>query len=73
MAEILKTQQQHYVPRDGERILRRVIEHGDQGFEERARNVQWTYKVAKNDFERLGGLEVTISEFHLKMCLFEVI
>ena len=53
-------------------VLHRTVMHGDQLTKERARNVQWTYKNGENEEERLEGLEPTFSEFHLKMCLFEV-
>ena len=47
--------------------------HGDQLTEEHARNVKWTYHFGDTSFERLEGTEPTFSEFHLKMCLYEVI
>lgn len=72
MADILKSFQNQYVPiKDGE-VLHKTVLHGDQLTEERARNVQWTYKNGETSEERLEGLEPTFSEFHLKMCLFEV-
>ena len=72
MADILKSFHDQYVPiKDGE-VLYKTVMHGDQLTEERARNVQWTYKNGETSAERLEGLEPTFSEFHLKMCLFEV-
>lgn len=72
MADLLKKFQEEHVPmKDGE-ILHKTVVHGDQLTEERARNVQWTYKLGETDADRLGGLELTFSEFHLKMCMFEV-
>ena len=63
MADIVKDFQEKYVAKDGQDILHPTIMHGDQLTEERARNVQWTYHFG----------EPTFSEFHLKMCLYEVI
>lgn len=72
MADILKSFHDQYVPiKDGE-VLYKTVMHGDQLTEERARNVQWTYKNGETSAERLEGLEPTFSEFHLKMCFFEV-
>lgn len=72
MADLLKKFQGEHVPmKDGE-ILHKTVVHGDQLTEERARNVQWTYKLGETDADRLEGLELTFSEFHLKMCMFEV-
>ena len=72
MAELLKKFQEEYVPLDGEQVLSKTIVHGDQLTEERARNVQWTYKLGETEVDRLEGLECTFSEFHLKMCMYEV-
>ena len=72
MADILKSLHEQYVPvKDGE-VMHTTVLHGDQLTEERARNVQWTYKNGETEEERLQGLEPTFSEFHLKMCLLEV-
>ena len=72
MADILKSFQEHHVPVQNGEVLRKTVLHGDQLTEERARNVQWTFKNGETQEERLEGLEPTFSEFHLKMCLFEV-
>lgn len=72
MAELLKKFQEEYVPLDGNQVLCKTIVHGDQLTEERARNVQWTYKLGETEVDRLDGLECTFSEFHLKMCMYEV-
>ena len=73
MADIVKGFQEKYVAKDGQVILHPTIMNGDQLTEERARNVQWTYHFGDTSFERLEGIELTFSEFHLKMCLYEVI
>ncbi len=72
MADILKTLQNKYTAKNDDEILHPTILHGDQLTEERARNVQWTYRLSDSAVERLEGLKPTFSEFHLKMCLFEV-
>ena len=72
MADILKTLQNKYVAKTDAEILHPTIVHGDQLTEERARNVQWTYRLSDTAVQRLEGIEPTFSEFHLKMCLFEV-
>ena len=75
MGDIVKDFQEKYVAKDGQVILHPTIMNGDQLTEERARNVlnQWTYHFGDTSFERLEGIEPTFSEFHLKMCLYEVI
>lgn len=71
-ADILKSFHEKHVPvKDGE-VLHKTVLHGDQLTEERARNVQWTFKNGMTQQKRLEGLEPTFSEFHLKMCLLEV-
>ena len=72
MADMLKQMQEDYVPRYEEKILKPIIMHGDQLTEERARHVQWTFRLGENEFKQLKGLEVTFPEFHMIMCLFEV-
>lgn len=65
-ADILKSFHEKHVPvKDGE-VLHKTVLHGDQLTEERARNVQWTFKNGMTQQERLEGLEPTFSEFHLK-------
>ena len=72
MADMLKQMQEDYVPRYEEKILKPIIMQGDQLTEEQARHVQWTFRLRENEFKQLKGLEVTFSEFHMIMCLFEV-
>lgn len=40
--------------------------------EERARNVQWTFKDGDNAFDRLEGLDTSHADWHAKVNLFEV-
>jgi len=72
MADLLKKFQKEHVPMKNGQVLHKMVVHGDQLTEERARNVQWTYKLEDSEADRLEGLECTFSEFHLKMCLYEV-
>ena len=71
MADLLKKFQEDHVPMKDGNILKKVVVHGDQLTEERARNVQWIYKIGETEAERLARLECTFSEFHLKMCMYE--
>ena len=72
MADILQHLQETYVPCDENKVLKPVILHGDQLTEERARHVQWTFRLGANPCEQLKGLEPTFAEFHMIMCLFDV-
>ena len=72
MADLLKKFQEEHVPLKDGGVLHKTVVHGDQLTEERARNVQWTYKLGETEADRLEGLECTFSEFHLKMCMYEV-
>ena len=38
-------------------ILQTVPVHGDQLFEERARNVAWTYRGGLDTYERFEGID----------------
>lgn len=60
MAELLKKFQQEHVPMEGGEVLYKTIVHGDQLTEERARNVQWTYKLGQTEADRLQGAWVHI-------------
>ena len=72
MAELLKRFQEEHVPKVDDQVLHKTIVHGDQLTEERARNVQWTYKLGETEADRLEGLEYTFSEFRFKMRMYEV-
>ncbi|KXJ11341.1 hypothetical protein AC249_AIPGENE23188 [Exaiptasia diaphana] len=45
--------------------------HGDQLFEERSRNVQWTFRDGQTDVERLVGLEPEFADWHAKFTLYK--
>ena len=77
MAEILKTNQERYVPcsSSGEgkkNILTQIPFHGDQLFEERARNVQMTFQDGTTCYERLKGLSTEAADWHAKVNLYSV-
>jgi hypothetical protein len=54
-------------------ILSTVGFHGDQLFEERARNVKWTFRVGDDQYDRLEGLETEFADWHAKVTLYKVI
>lgn len=77
MAEILKTNQEKYVPcsssgKGKKNILTKIPFHGDQLFEERARNVQMTFQDGINPYERLEGLSTEAADWHAKVNLYSV-
>ena len=72
MAELLRKFPEEHLPMKEDHVLHKTIVHGDQLTEERERNVQWTFKLGETEADRLEGLECTFSEFHLKMCMYEV-
>ena len=76
MAQLLISNQDKYVPTlktDNETvILKSVPFHGDQLFEERARNTQWVYQDGDNAYDRLEGLETVFADWHAKLNLYMV-
>lgn len=76
MAQLLISNQDKYVPTlktDNETvILKSVPFHGDQLFEERARNTQWVYQDGDNAYDRLEGLETEFADWHAKLNLYMV-
>ena len=46
--------------------------HGGQLFEERGRNVHWTYRVGDNQFEKLEGISTEFADWHAKVTLYKV-
>ena len=61
MAQLMISNQEKCVPtlKTGTEtfILKSVPFHGDQLFEERARNIQWTYEDGDNAYDRIEGLQ----------------
>lgn len=69
--------QERYVPaistgQGKKEIISQVPMHGDQLFEERARNIQWTFRVGNDAFERLEGLTTEFADWHAKVTLYKV-
>ena len=54
------------------KILQPVSLHGDQLFEERARNTKWTYQDGVNQYDKLEGLQPEAADWHAKVNLYEV-
>lgn len=77
MAEILKHYHNKYVPsmtgKDGTKeVLAPVPVHGDQLFEERARNVQNTFRHGQTNYDRLEGVLPEHADWHAKVTLYKV-
>jgi hypothetical protein len=76
MAQFLISNQQRYVPSCHNTVdkvtMHRVPLHGDQLFEERARNTQWTYQDGNNPCDRLEGFRTEFADWHAKMNLYMV-
>ncbi|KAJ7331112.1 Translation initiation factor [Desmophyllum pertusum] len=76
MAQLLMKNQQNYVPCCGEGESKKVVTpipfHGDQLFEERARNVIGTFQDGDNEIDRLEGLHPEFADWHAKVTLYEV-
>ncbi len=77
MAELMISNQDRYVPtsvndKGNKEVVSPVAMHGDQLFEERARNVQWTYRVGDNKFDKLEGISTEFADWHAKVTLYKV-
>lgn len=76
MAQFLISNQEKYVPSCsntlGEFTVHQVPLHGDQLFEERARNTQWTFQDGNNPCDRLEGFRTEFADWHAKMNLYMV-
>ena len=68
--------QEKYVPscvvERKKQVLSTVGFHGHQLFEERARNVQWTFRYGNTNYERLEGLSTEFADWHAKITLHKV-
>jgi hypothetical protein len=69
--------QERYVPTvtdhaGNKEVVSPVVMHGDQLFEERARNVQWTYRVGDNKIDKLEGINTEFADWHAKVTLYKV-
>lgn len=76
MAQLLQHNHEKYVPRltnaTKKTILTQIHLHGDQLFEERARNVIWTYRDGIDSYERLEGINTEFADWHAKYTLYKV-
>ena len=76
MAEIMAFKQEKHVPclTSGGRkeVVTPVAFHGDQLFEERARNVQWTFRDGDSKYDQLKGLRTEFADWHAKVTLYKV-
>ena len=76
MAQLLQHNQEKYVPclTNGTKktILTQIPLHGDQLFEERARNVIWTYRDGISSYERLESINTEFADWHAKYTLYKV-
>lgn len=78
MAQLMISNQERYVPTSvsgsgNKEIVSPIGMHGDQLFEERARNVQWTYRFEENKFDKLEGINTEFADWHAKVTLYKVI
>ncbi|CAB3990217.1 Hypothetical predicted protein, partial [Paramuricea clavata] len=77
MAQLIMTNQQKYAPsnmvNDVPDILMEVPMHGDQLFEERCRNVQWTFQDGTSKYDRLEGITTEAADWHAKVNLYNPI
>lgn len=53
-------------------ILACIPLHGDQLFEERARNVKWTFRDGLDPVERIDGIDTEFVDWHAKYTLYKV-
>ena len=71
----MQENQTKYIPlsHDKSSVLTTIPLHGDKLFEERSRNVKWTFQNGESSVERLEGLEPEFADWHAKFTLFKVI
>ncbi len=76
MAQLLVANQIKYVPKtsteSGMEVFTPIPLHGDQLFEEQARNVQSTFKDGANSIECLEGILTEAADWHAKVNLYSV-
>ena len=77
MAQLLRKNQENYAPvlkvnDDVSCLLGTIAMHGDQLFEERSRNTQWTYQLGDSALDRLDGIETEFADWHAKYNLYMV-
>jgi hypothetical protein len=76
VAQLLISNQKKYVPvmsTTGEKvILDNIPLHGDQLFEERCRNTQWTFQNGECPYDRIHGISTEFADWHAKLNLYMV-
>ncbi len=74
MAQLMQHNQEKYVPVLGssKETLVSIPMHGDQLYEERARNVKWSFRDGVDPLERLDGLDTEFADWHAKYTLYKV-
>ena len=78
MAQLLQHNQEKYVPvmvseqNSTPTVLACIPLHGDQLFEERARNVKWTFRDGLDPVERIDGIDTEFADWHAKYTLYKV-
>lgn len=76
MAQLLQHNQEKFVPClevKGQKTCAATVPlHGDQLFEERSRNVIWTYRDGAGPYEKMKGLEPEFADWHAKFTLYKV-
>lgn len=76
MAQLLQHSREKFVPCfeiKGQKIFASTVPlHGDQLFEERSRNVIWTYRDGAGPYEKMKGLEPEFVDWHAQFTLYKV-
>ena len=77
MTQLMMHNQEKYVPTvelesGSEAHVEQIFFDGDALTEERARNVQWTFKDGDNKLDRLEGLNPVHTDWHAKLKLYDV-
>ena len=78
MAQLMMQNQEKYVPKIKQNVnncevhVESIFFDGDALTEERARNVQWTFKDGDNKLDRLEGLDPLHTDWHAKLKLYDV-
>ena len=79
MAQLMMKNQEQFVPISppqgsaSPKVLETIFFYGDALTEERARNVQWTFRDGDCEVDWLEGLESVHTDWHAKLKSYEVI
>lgn len=71
-AQLMQKNQSQYVPLLNGSVAATIPFHDDQLFEERSRNMQWTFRDGETTKERLEGLEPEHADWHAKFIMYKV-